>query len=216
VYPPPARIGVRLDPGDQAKIVAVEAGTPAAHAGLQAGDRLLRLGAQARVATLGDVQWALHVAPAEATELAVTWQRSEGHEQEPRRGTVALPVGWKRGTPEEYAWRPYKWNLSPGPGFGGVLLSPERKQALGLAEDAFALRIDYLVTWGERAHRGRAARAAGLREGDVVVGFAGRSDFATHDLFQAWVRLTRTIGESVEVVVWRRGTRVTLRLELTE
>lgn len=215
VYPPPARIGMRLDPSDQARIAAVEADSPAADVGLRAGDRLLSLGAQSSVRTLGDVQWALHVASPGPTELAATWARGEG-EQAAMSGAIALAAGWKRGTSEEYAWRPYKWNLSPAPGFGGALLTRERKRVLSLPEDAFAMRVDYLVTWGERAHRGRAARAAGLREGDVVLAFAGKSDFASQDHFHAWVRLTRQVGESVEIVVWRNGKRMPLRYELPE
>jgi hypothetical protein len=214
VYPPPRRIGLELDPSDQARVAAVHEGTPAAAAGLRAGDRLLRLGRQASVRTIGDVQWALHVTHSDGAEVELTWQREGEDGPREHEAVLALGAGWKRGTPAEYAWRPYKWNLSPDPGFGGKLLDRDDKRALGLEEDGFALRIGYLIDWGERAHRGRAARAAGLRVGDVVVSFAGRSDFASHDLFQAWVRLTCKVGETVEVVVWRDRARVPLPLTL--
>lgn len=210
VYPSPARVGLRLEPAAQDVVAAVEPDSPAAAAGLRPGDRLLRLGAQPSVATLGDVQWALHVAPAGDTEIEVTWLR-DGEEL---RGALALREGWKRAPPEEYAWRPYKWNLTPDPGFGGRLLDAARKRALGLPEDAFALRIGYLIDWGDRAHRGQAARAAGLRVGDVVVSFAGEDRFASHDHFQTWVRLRCKVGDEVEVVVWRDGKRVPLQLTL--
>ncbi|HLU39121.1 MAG TPA: PDZ domain-containing protein, partial [Planctomycetota bacterium] len=61
---------------------------------------------------------------------------------------------------------------------------------------------------------GQAARAAGLRVGDVVVSFAGEDRFASHDHFQTWVRLRCKVGDEVEVVVWRDGKRVPLQLTL--
>ncbi len=212
VYPSPARVGIELDPAAQERVLTVQAESPAARAGLRAGDRLRRLGEQPIVLTLGDVQWALHQASAGDTEIALTWQRDDAE----HTATLGLTAGWKRAPAEEYAWRPYKWNLAPDPGFGGGLLSAESKRRLGLDEGAFALRIDYLITWGEKAHRGRAARAAGLREGDIVVAFGGKADFASHDHFQAWVRLACKAGESVEVVVLRQGKRVPLQLKLPE
>lgn len=210
VYPSPARIGIDLDPGAQSCVLAVEPESPAARAGLRAGDRLLRLGVQPSVRTLGDVQWALHRADAGDTEVALSWRRGTAE----HTGKLVLAAGWKRATPDEYAWRPYKWNLSPDPGFGGGLLTAERKRQIGLADAAFALRIDYLIDWGDKAHRGRAARAAGLRVGDVVLAFAGEQNFASPDAFQAWVRLRCKVGDEVEVVVWRDRKRVVLHLRL--
>jgi hypothetical protein len=127
---------------------------------------------------------------------------------------VTLREGWKRCPPEEYAWRPYKWNLSPSAGFGGPVLDAAGRTRLGIDAGTFAFRIGYLVDWGENGHRGRAARAAGLQKGDVVVSFAGKSDFVSVDHFHAWIGLTRTAGEDVEVVVLRLGVRRTLRYRL--
>jgi hypothetical protein len=211
VYPLPARLGLELEPATQHTVRAVAAESPAARAGLQAGDRLLRLGRQSNVATLGDVQWALHHAPAGAHDLAVEWRRGATT----HAAVLALAPGWKRAPPREYAWRPYKWNLAPDPGFGGGVLDAARKQKLGL-DVPFALRIDYLIDWGEKAHRGRAARRAGLRVGDIVLGIAGQTDFVSHDHFQAFVRLSCQVGEDVEVMVWRDGARVPLKLRLPD
>lgn len=212
VHPPPGRIGVTLDPDDQAMVIAVAEDSPAAATGIEAGDRLLRVGVQPRVLTIADLSWALHEADAGATEVPVTWER-DGDE---RAATLRLDDGWKRSPPEEYAWRPYKWNLSPAPGFGGPELTADEKAALDLPAEGFAFRVNYLVTWGPRAHRGRAARAAGVRKGDVVVAFAGKSDFESVAHFHAWVRLTRRVGEEVVIEVLRDGRRRTLRYVLPE
>lgn len=210
LFPDPARIGVALDPEHQAIVGSVVAGSPAAGAGLAAGDELLSLGEQARVRTFSDVQWALHRTPFAARELAVRWRRGERE----HAATLALPADWKVCAPEEYAWRPYKWNLSPSAGFGGPALDAAARAALGIADGTFAFRVQYVVDWGENAHRGRAAKAAGLQKGDVVVSFAGRHDFASVEHFHAWVALTRTAGEPAEIVVLRDGERRVLRYEL--
>jgi len=210
IYPEPSRIGVDLDVLEQELVTAVADGSPAAAAGLRPGDRLQRLGIQPRVRTIADVQWALHHAAGEATTVPLTFFR----EGERREAELALEDGWKRTTPREYAWRAYKWNLSPAPGFGGPALARAEKEQLGLDPDAFAFRVQYLVDWGRKAHRGRAARRAGIRKGDVIASFAGKADFDSIEHFHAWVRLTRRVGERVEVELLRDGERRTVELIL--
>ncbi len=210
IYPPPAQVGLALDARDQALIKTVAADTPAAVAGLAAGDRLQRFGEQSIVRTISDVQWALHVADGGATTLPVTYLR----DGEQRKTVLELGAKWKRGTPEDYAWRPFKWNLSPAPGFGGPELSDSDKQDLGIAVDRFAFRVNYIVGWGEKAHRAVNVRAAGIRVGDVVTSFAGKSDFTSCNHFHSWVRLTRVAGERVEVEIVRRGVTRVVTLEV--
>jgi hypothetical protein len=211
-YPDPARLGLTLDTERQNVVTAVAPGSAAAAAGLRAGDEVVALGEQACVRTLSDVQWALHRAPFAATKLDVRYRR-DGAEH---AATLALPEAWKRCPPEEYAWRPFKWNLSPSSGFGGSELGRDAKKKLGLDENAFAFRVDYIVDWGKEAHRGNAAKAAGLRKGDVLVSFAGKSDFRSVPHFHAWVSLTRTAGEDTEFVVMRGKEQLALRYKLPE
>src|SRR5689334_8346140 len=106
VYPDPERLGVTLDRERQWLVTAVAADSPAAKAGLQKGDELVSLGEQASVRTLADVQWALHRAAFGDTQLPVAFRRGA----DTTRATLALHDGWKRCPPEDYAWRPFKWN----------------------------------------------------------------------------------------------------------
>lgn len=101
-------------------------------------------------------------------------------------------------------------------GFGGQALSAEEKRVLKIAADKFAMRVGYLVTWGERAHRGRAAKSAGLNKGDVILSFAGKDDFASFEHLHAWVALTKQAGERVAFSVLRKGEVVTLHNDLPE
>ncbi|HEB52132.1 MAG TPA: PDZ domain-containing protein [bacterium] len=209
-YPDPERIGLSLDHERQHIVRKVKKGSPAAKAGIKAGDELLAVGEQQSVRTLSDVQWALHRAPFARNRLAVRI-RSEGRE---RSLVLRLKSGWKRCPPERFAWRPTKWNLTPSPGFGGPTLQSGAAPAGNGQPQAFRMRVDYIVDWGENAHRGRAARAAGLKIGDIVVGFAGKRDFESFDHLHAWVGLTLKAGQAVTIDVLRGGKPLTLRYRL--
>lgn len=206
-WPPPERLGVRLDSRDPPRVVEVRSGSPADAAGIEPGDRLAKLGAQ-RVLSEADVEWVLESAPWGATKVAFEVERGGAK----RQGELALADGWKRGDELSFAWRPSMWGLRPNPGFGGRDLSPDDKAKLGLARDAFAFKVGYVIDWGDHAEDGKSAAKAGIKKDDVVVGAGGRRDFSSHQHFQAWFRLTRKAGEKVEVVVLRAGREEKLEL----
>jgi S1-C subfamily serine protease len=212
IYPDPARVGLAFDPLDQALVASTAADSSAAAAGLAPGDRLVAIGDQPNVRTIADVQFELHRAAFAATRIPIRFRRGDTE----HAAELELADGWKRTTPEHYAWRPYKWNLSPAPGFGGPALSADERRALGLAPDEFAFRVQYIVDWGDQAHRGAPVKKAGIKKGDVVLSFAGKRDFRSIDHFHAWVSLTRTAGETVEVELLRGGERRTVELVLPE
>lgn len=209
-FPDPARIGLVLDREQQAMVTVVVPDSPAAKAGIAKGDWLLSLGEQRSVRTLSDVQWALQQAPFGDTTLPVRFRSGKAEVA----AKLELPSGWKQCAPEDYAWRPYKWNLSPSAGFGGPALDAAAKRELGIDPTKFAFRVQYLVDWGEQAHRGRAAKSAGLRKGDVVVSFAGKDEFRSMEHFHAWVALTGTAGVETEIVVRRGEQRLVLHYAL--
>lgn len=205
-WPSPLQVGLDLDPDDQGRIIEVVPGSPAEAAGLMSGDRLLGLRG-VPVATFADVQFGLHGADGGATGIDVTYTRYG-----PRVGTVLrLPDGWKRGDASTFAWRPLKWGLSPAPGFGGQDIGAEAKGRLGLDPAAHAFSIGYFVTWGEFAHRGRAAQEH-LRKGDVVWSVDGKADFLDQDHFHAWFRLHMEAGRTVPVGVVRGGEHIEVPL----
>ena len=208
VYPPPGRIGLDLERDDQQRVSAVRPGSPAAVAGIETGDRLVRAGAQELV-TCADLMHVLHGFAPEGGELVLVVARN-GSQRE--RG-LALGPGWKRGTALEFSWRPFKWGFTPEPGFGGAALTTAEKIELGLARETFAFRVTYLVTWGENARYGQAVKNAGLREGDVFLAAGEKRDFASVEHFQAWWRLELAPGASVTLELLRAGERRSLALE---
>lgn len=207
LWPLPEKAGLRLDPEDPPRVRDVSKDSAASRAGMEAGDRLETVNGM-RVRTEPDVQWFLHNTPPAGGVLDITFARAG----EKRTAKLELRPGWKVATPLEYSWRPAMWLLKPDPGFGGGDLDPAEKKKLGLAADAFAVRVDYLIDWGERAATGRSARKAGVQKGDVLVSADGISDFRTHQHFQTWFRFTREPGKTVELRLLRDGKPVTVAL----
>jgi serine protease Do len=207
LWPRPEQVGLELDPLDATRIALVTTGSAAAKAGLLPGDRLGKVADQL-VRSEADLQWVLEREKNVATAVALDFTRGA----ERRQATLELAAGWKVHTPLAFSWRPSMWNLRPNPGFGGDDLKPADKEKLGLAKDAFAFRVGYIIDWGEHPEDGRNAAKAGIRKGDVVVAVAGLEDAKGHRHFQSWFRLTRKAGEVVVVTVLRGGERVAVKL----
>ena len=168
IWPEPSKVGLELDPVDQTLVRKVHAKSPAERAGLEVGDRLLRAQGQ-RLISIADLQAQLEALSFGSDRLLLAYSR--GDENEEREASLRLEKGWRRGTPETFAWRASMWMLSPAPGFGGAMLDAAAQSSHGVAggPHPFAMRIDYIVDWGHRAFTGRNVKKAGLRRGDVVL-----------------------------------------------
>lgn len=239
-HPPADRLGIRLDRDDQTRIVEVLPGSPAAVAGVRAGEHLVVVNG-GEVRTEADVRAALDPLSGDAASVAVELSASapargiEGGvasrpEVRPSSGTTTrradagsatvarrrvvleLPAGWRRGDALDLAWRSDMWHLRPNPGFGGAFLGSDEKKKLGLPADRFALRVNYLIDFGAHPEDGRNAKRAGLKKGDVVFGVDGRGDFLNERQFQAWWRLEQKPGRTAKLDVLSGGVRKTIEL----
>jgi hypothetical protein len=188
VYPLPENVGVTLDVdvGDRVKSVAPR--TAAAVAGLKPGDRLTRLN-DYPVASFADATYALHKAPVQGA-IPATWVR-DGKESS---ATLDVAKGWRK---TNLTWRPSMLDILPSVPFVGDDLSAEEKKKLGLPAGRAAFRQ------GDRVHS--ALVDAGLRVGDVVVGFDGVAVDGTMDDLLGYVRRNYLVGETVTVNVLRDG-----------
>lgn len=214
-YPSPLRLGFDLQRIEQRKVLEVGPGSPAAAGGLLPGDRITGL-AGACVMTASDVMYQLDQFPFEGGRLSLEVER-DGTSIELQ---LELPAAWKQGTPLSFSWRPFKWGFTPAPGFGGPALDRQALLAAGLIKpehegrQPFALRVNYLVTWGENKRFGQAAHAAGLRKNDIVTSIGGHQDFENPGHFHAWWRLTQRAGDKVELKILRAGKALTLSIKV--
>jgi membrane-associated protease RseP (regulator of RpoE activity) len=198
-YPPPENLGfdVELDRGNV--VAKVEPQSPAAEVGLRPGDRLRQLGA-VPVHSFGDILFALDKAP-DSGDLDAAWSRSA----QSMAGKLRLPERWRK---TDYGWRRSIRPLVPYlPVFGEDLDVAERK-ALGLTETQLAFR--------QRAAIRPAAEKAGIRPGDIIVGFDDQMwDMRVRHLREYFQR-QYLIGDRITLTVIRDGRTLRIPLVLPE
>jgi serine protease Do len=197
VYPLPENVGLTLevDLGDRLRSVAAD--SPAGRAGLHAGDTLTEVNG-VPVASQADVQYGLHRAPPSG-QVTVGWRR-DGREMS---GRIVLPEGWRK---TDISWRASTRSLGPSPCVQGEDLTAEEKRALGLSEKGLAFRQENFVH--------PAARRAGVRQNDIVIGIDGNSPEMTARQFTAHVRLNYRAGDVVSLKILRDGHRQEVPLKL--
>jgi predicted metalloprotease with PDZ domain len=198
VYPLPENVGLTLDRDRGDKIAEVAANSAAARVGIRGRDRLIAVNGQT-IASIADLQYALHRAPTKGT-VPVIWQ----HEGRQWRGTLTLAEGWRK---TDISWRWSLRGLDPSPRVDGDDLSEEEKKALGLSEKRLAFRQGPFVS--------EPARQAGIRQNDVIVGIDGKTLEMTARQFVAYVRLNYRVGDRVTYNVLRKGKRVDVVMRLT-
>ena len=205
------QVGLELE--DQTRVASVMAGSPAAKAGLKKGDVVVGAGPH-KVRTFGDISRALEETPDKATGFDMKWMRGKDADA----ATLKLGKDWRVPTARAFAWRNSMWGMSPQPGFGMRPPTNAQLAASGLPAGKWAMRVQYLVTWGPNAYLGRNAHKAGLRKGDIIYSIDGKSDFDTkNDLhFQSWFRFNHRPGDKVKIELIRRGKRIKITLPVVK
>ncbi|RMG36133.1 MAG: PDZ domain-containing protein [Planctomycetota bacterium] len=202
-YPLPENVGLEIDPDHGLRIERVLPDSPAAAAGLKAGDEVVRMNGQ-RMASIADMQWVMHHLPNGPTTLVVETARGSMHR-------LALERGWKE---TDISWRGSLWSVSPRLRVWTPILAYDRRKQLGIPDSNTAL----LVKWINRgAPGGRAAFESGLREGDVIVELDGRPlQNVDPARFNMLIKLNYEIGDRLPLTVLRRGRRIRVEVRLVE
>lgn len=197
VYPLPENVGITLDIDVGNRVNEVTADSPAAKAGLKAGDLVTRIGAT-DIASFGDATYALHKAPVTG-EIPIRWTR-DGKEFSAK---LTVTAGWRK---TNLTWRPSLLDILPSVPFYGEDLTAAEKKELGLDEKRAAFRQD------ETVHR--TIREAGIRPLDIVIGFDGHSAEGAYRNLLGYVRQNYLVGDTVTVNVLRDGKPVEVKLKL--
>ncbi|MCI0683187.1 MAG: PDZ domain-containing protein [Gemmataceae bacterium] len=197
VYPEPAALGLTMEIEQGNKVRDVRAGGPAASAGMKPGDVIRMLNHHA-VASVADVQYALHRAPA-AGSIAVHWRRG-GQEHDAK---LALAAGWRE---SDVSWRWSLKSMKPDPQVHGEDLSAADKATLGLDPRRLAFRQGSFVP--------RAAQQAGIRIGDIIIGVDGKQLDMNARQFETFIRLNYQVGDEVRHDIIRGGERLKIAVKL--
>ena len=151
-----------------------------------------------RVASFGDASYALHKAPADGA-IPVTWLR-DGRASS---GTLEVAEGWRK---TNLTWRPSMLDILPSAPFSGEELTAAEKKALGLDPKRAALRQDATVH--------AVLKAAGVRGGDVLIGYDGAAVEGDVGKLFGYVRRNYLVGDEITVNVVRDGKRIDLKFVL--
>ena len=186
------------------EITAVDPDGPAANAGLRAGDIVLRVDG---ITVTGRGDFVRHIQSRHPGDrLRMTVRRADGIEQSldlalgARRETAAAENGVDRlaGTVPSLS------GLQSRPRLGIEIMQLDRDLAAYFRTPRQAA---VLVT---RVQDLGSGASGGLRTGDVILEVEGHEVRSVHDISDAidW----RADGDRVEMIVWRRETRLTLRV----
>jgi hypothetical protein len=204
IYPQPSieTLGVTLATDDIAKVDAVAAESPAAKAGVQAGDAFTSLNGQPLVST-ADVSWVLHRSP-ESGSIAAKVLRG-GKETDL---TLDLPAGWR--LKSDIGKRVGTWPMR-AMAFGGMKMDDipdEERATLGLSKDQMALRIAHVGQYGEHAK----AKQAGFLKDDILIEVGELKQRITESAIIGHLLLHHLPGEQLPAAVLRGGKRLELKL----
>jgi S1-C subfamily serine protease len=194
VYPLPENVGITLDVDVGDRVKAIATSSAAEKAGIKPGDRIAVLNGY-RVASFGDAQYALHKAPAKGS-IAVSWVR-DGKQS---TGMLEVADGWRK---TNLTWRPSMLDILPSAPFSGSELTDAEKKKLGLDPQRAAIRQD------EEVHE--KLKAAGVKGGDVLIGYDGKVVEGEVSKLYAYVRRNYLVGDELTINLLRDGKRVDLK-----
>lgn len=183
-YPMPTALGFRMDPNEMATILRVWPKSAAGRAGLEKGDRVLRMEGQFIVST-ADIQWILHNA---GNEDSLVLEVARGDETK----TIELKLadGWRR---ELGDWRFInKGLLRQMLGFNVDMMPRQRATRIGLG-GKLALTVD-------RTTR-ETRMATGLGNKDLIVAVDGKREPMTVGAFTAYVLREKKKGDKLAVTI---------------
>lgn len=192
-WPAPQTIGLTLAPDQSARVQSVTAGSPAAKAGLQAGDDIVALAGQPLV-SLADVSWVLHRTGDSGT-LRASVKRSGADWPL----VIELPTGWR--LKSDIARRASTWEMR-AMALGGLFLedlSDEQRAQRGLGKETMALFVKHAGEYGKHS----AAKKAGFQKDDVIVELDGQTSRVSESELLGRLLVKYQPGEQVKAAVLR-------------
>ncbi len=201
-YPHPKSQGLILDPKEKATVLKVDADSPAATAGFQAGDEIVTMNDQPLL-SIADVQWVLHHTPAKGGKVTAELRRGG----KPLTIVWELPAGWRQR--DDISWRSGAWPLRRMT-TGGMVLEPltvEERVKVGV-KAGMALRAKHVGQFGPHA----TAKNAGFQVGDVIVSYDSKADLPRETDVLAYGATAHKAGDKVAVKFLRNGKAMELTL----
>ena len=184
-WPLPENVGIVIDRDDGLLVMAVDPDSPAAVAGIRAGDRLGVAGKR-RLFGQADFRGVLHRASYGADEIPIGWTRNgKAHFSK-----LVVRAGWRKA---ENSWRKtvYEGIYGPHLGFFPIKGPNQGKGAMSFRPYMGSPEKQNDNPW----------HPTGLRPHMEIVEVDGRSDDWDSRQFLAWFRLNHEVGDKVTIKV---------------
>ncbi len=206
-YPHPKTLGLILNPDSKADVKEVLSDSLAQNAGLKKGDQIRTISGQP-ILSIADVQWVLDQTSPGGATLSLEIERAG----EKKSLSLQLPEGWRR--KGDLSWRVSSWEYRRI-FLGGLKLGPmtqtERK-SIQLPRNNMGLKVEHVGQYGLHA----VAKKAGVRKGDIITGYDGRTNLLTEsDLFFYGNRNTK-VGDHVVITALRNGRPVKFQIRIQD
>ncbi len=207
-FPMPDVLGLHFSPKHRAKISKVVSGSSAEKEGFRRADEILTLDGQP-IISIADVQWVLHRTP-ENTTLPATVDR---HGKEINL-TLTLNPGWRKGS--DISWRTTTGELRLVALGGMVLkdLSDAERQRSGIEDTEMALNVETVSRGGRRSNGQTNAQRAGIRRGDIIVAYGGRTNRLTESGIIGYVLQDKPEAKTLPIKLLRNGEQIDVELSL--
>ncbi|NNE00989.1 MAG: PDZ domain-containing protein [Pirellulaceae bacterium] len=204
-FPHPKSVGLVLNPQKRAVVQSVIDDSPAARSGLQAGDEILTMDSQPLI-SMADVQWVLHHQAESGATVPMTLRR----EGKIISSSLTLPNGWRR--LDDPRWRVSSWGVCRMVTGGMRLkaLTEDERRDLNIEGDQMALIATSVGRYGPHA----AAKKAGFKKDDVVIGYDGQTNLMREAELFAYATAKFKPGDKVPVKLIRNGETKTLTMPI--
>jgi len=203
-YPPTSTLGIELRGAASTQIRSVVNGSVAQVAGLKTGDQVLKVNGRT-VRTDADFRFALDRVPREQRDVVVALRRGD----QSLERSLDLKPGWRS---YDISDRPSQGMVPPILGIWEERLTAEERRRINVPDGRLALRVTFLFP-GAKWESSRGD----LRVGDILIGVVGDNlpDLNARQ-FHTWIRMNRSVGDTLQVEVLRGGKRMRLDIRCTD
>jgi hypothetical protein len=192
-FPLPENAGIRFDRSHGHKIAAVLPDSPAALAGLAAGDVVVRV-ADVPIHSEQDVRWALHrTRDGSRPVISVVRPGKTADDPQTVHADLALGANWRQ---TELGWRKSLRSMPLPLAFLAYPLGREERRAANLPDDRMAIKVVSIRGAG-------LARNIGLEKGDLIIALDGRGAVRSFEEFKSDLVRRYLPGDTVHLTVLR-------------
>jgi hypothetical protein len=187
VWPLPENVGIVLDRDDGLLVKAVRENSPAARAGVQAGDSLAMAG-NWKLFGQADFRGVLHRGPQGIGSIAIMWIR----DGKPMSGELEVADGWRK-TVLDWRMSMSQGNIGIGPGFFPLGMSEGERSRFKIPKDGMGVK--------PFIYRDSNATIAGLKANHMIIAVNGQSPNVKGRSFEWWFRTNFNPGDTITLTV---------------